>query len=106
MEEFLEKIIKAEEEAKILLTKTKEQAEEIKSNADREATQRLIEENEKAQIFIKTETTKAIASAEEELKRELEKIKQANDEFAVQKSEKIGLVADKIIKIIIDPLLD
>lgn len=103
MQKIVEEVLKAEETAKILVQKAREEAEKLKSGVELEVAEKLKKAREEAQEFIKSGILKVKSEVEEEYQAVIKDADISSQSFLAENADQIESLVQKVLQIITLP---
>jgi len=106
MQKIVQEVLQAEEQAKNLIDKARQEATLLKNNAEQEIAEKTKIAREQAQEAIKSGIQKAREEALAEHTNSIAETEKANALFITENTGKIAEIVQKVAKIIITPEID
>ncbi|MBN1696382.1 MAG: hypothetical protein JW881_02605 [Spirochaetales bacterium] len=106
MQEIVDEVLKAEEEAEAVVKDARQKAMEMKTNAENRVSDKMKKAKEDAQISIQNAVKTAKDQARAAHEKAIKEAEEANNEFYKKNEKKIRLVIDEVARLILIPEYD
>lgn len=103
MQEIVDRVLQAEQKAKVLLEEARRKAAEARSAAEKKISQKLKNTRAEAQKLIQDSITAAKEKADQKCRQAAKKAEAENAEFMDRNREQIALLVEKVAALVITP---
>jgi vacuolar-type H+-ATPase subunit H len=103
MQQIVDQVLKAEEEAESILNAARAKAQELRSQAERELTEELNSARQEAQRLLQQGVAQAKQEAQKTRESALARTEEQNRDFFSKNSAKIDLAVERIMALLSTP---